>query len=77
MFYEMNYTVPQMSEQFGYSKQLVYKHLYDAGLKQRDRYTTFSQEQLDEKVAQLQTKFPNAGSVVSSRYPKAYSKIRN
>lgn len=63
MLYDMNYTAPQMATHFGCSAQLIYKRLYEVGLKLRERYTTVTNTELDEKVQALQTRFPNAGSV--------------
>lgn len=54
-----------MAEKFGCSIPLIYKRLQEAGLKLRDRYSNISDADLDSKVSGLQSKFPNAGSVVS------------
>lgn len=63
--YDLKFTAPQMAEKFGCSEPLIYKRLQEAGLKLRDRYSNISDADLDAKVSGLQSKFPNAGSVVS------------
>lgn len=65
MLYDLNLTATQMAEKFGCSVPLIYKRLHETGLKLRDRYSNISDTELDSKVSLLQTKFPNAGSVVS------------
>lgn len=62
--YDLNFTAPQMAEKFGCSIPLIYKRLQEAGLKLRDRYSNISDADLDSKVSGLQSKFPNAGSVM-------------
>ena len=68
MLFKLNYTVPEMAKHFGCSAKLIYKKLYGLKLKQRDRYTSVDDEELDEKVEVLQQKYPNSGSVVSMFY---------
>lgn len=64
MLHNLNFTASQMAEQFQCSVQLIYKSLYDAGLKQRTRYSNLDDTALDEKIHELQDQYPNAGSVV-------------
>ncbi|XP_048762481.2 uncharacterized protein LOC125671033 isoform X2 [Ostrea edulis] len=66
MLYDLNFTATQMAEKFGCSVPLIYKRLHETGLKLRDGYSNISDTELDSKVSLLQTKFPNAGSVMMS-----------
>ncbi|XP_033729585.1 uncharacterized protein LOC117318741 [Pecten maximus] len=66
MLHNMNYTAKQMAQHFGCSAKVVYKRLYACGLHQRDKYSNITDDALDSVVAQTQTSFPNAGSVMMS-----------
>ena len=68
MMYKLGYSASKMAELFGCSSQLIYKKLNSYGLKQRERYTELTDQELDEKVRALQIKYPNAGCVVCFIY---------
>ncbi|CAC5379132.1 unnamed protein product [Mytilus coruscus] len=68
MLHDLNFTASQMAEQFQCSVQLIYKSLYDAGLKKRTRYSNLDDTALDEKIHELQDQYPNAGSVMMDGY---------
>ena len=54
-----------MAEHFHCSTHTIHKKLNKLCLKQKERYTEISDNELDAKEMALQVKYPNAGSVVS------------
>ena len=71
LFHQQGYTAKMMARHFGCSTQLVYKRLYEEGIKMRDRYSS-APDDVYAKVKDLHEQFPNSGSEVHNYYLESH-----
>ncbi|XP_071488102.1 uncharacterized protein [Diadema antillarum] len=60
--HKSGYTARRMALLFHCSTSLVYKRLYEEGIKMRDKFSTITDEELKAVIADLQKFFPNSGA---------------
>lgn len=63
-FLHEGYSAKQVAEQLKCSTSVVYKRLYQEGLKCRDRYSDIDDETLIQEMQEIHKRFPNAGCEV-------------
>ncbi|KAB0804623.1 hypothetical protein PPYR_01595 [Photinus pyralis] len=66
IFYNEGYTAKRMAKHFKCSTSIIYKKLYEHGIKLRSKYTDIEDEALRTKIIDLHQTHPNSGSVVST-----------
>ncbi|XP_031328425.1 uncharacterized protein LOC116159560 isoform X2 [Photinus pyralis] len=71
IFYNEGYTAKRMAKHFKCSTSIIYKKLYEHGIKLRSKYTDIEDEALRTKIIDLHQTHPNSGSVIIAGFLRA------